>query len=217
MLNQNQRGATTPMAIPMIILSVVVVIMTVIAIWSYSQYTSQKNNVDSLVDDAIIEAQDDLKSELQVEFDEKEKSPLKSYKGSEALGTVSIKYPKTWSAYILEKETGSTPINGYFHPGYVPNIKSDTAFALRLRLVDDTFEDEVDNYNKRVKNGDLKSKPIKISGEDGIRLDGQISKSRKGVVVLLPLRDKTIILSTESTDFVKDFNNIVLENLTFIP
>ncbi|MDX1765876.1 MAG: hypothetical protein R3313_02895 [Candidatus Saccharimonadales bacterium] len=217
MLKLDQRGATTPMAIPMIILSVLVVIMTVVAIWSYMQYTNQKNNVDSLIEDAIVEAQDDLRADIQADFDQQEKSPLKTYVGSESLGKVTIKYPKTWSAYILESETGKTPIDGYFHPDYVPSVKSDTAFALRLKLLNNTFQDVADDYDRSIKNGAIKSKPIKISGEDGLRLEGEISRNRQGVLVILPLRDKTISLSTQSNDYIDDFNNIILENLTFIP
>jgi len=205
------------MAVPMIILSVVVVIMTVVAIWSYVQYSDQKNNVDSLVEEAVVDARDDLEEELQVEFDQKEKSPLKSYTGAETLGSVSIKYPKTWSAYIIEKENSNTAIDGYFHPDYVPSLKSGVAFALRLKLVDETFEKRADSYDKRVKNGDLTSRPIKISGEEGIRLDGKVTSTKEGAIVLLPLRDKTIIVYTLSTQYLDDFTNVVLENLTFIP
>jgi len=36
-------------------------------------------------------------------------------------------------------------------------------------------------------------------------------------MILLPLRDKTLKISTESQQFVGDFDNIILANLKFVP
>jgi len=48
-------------------------------------------------------------------------------------------------------------------------------------------------------------------------LVGQIINGKKGSMVMFPLRDKTLKVWTEADQFVGDFNNSVLPNLTFVP
>jgi hypothetical protein len=38
-----------------------------------------------------------------------------------------------------------------------------------------------------------------------------------GTMVLLPMRDKTLEIWTESNDYLNDFNTYVLPNMTFAP
>jgi hypothetical protein len=51
----------------------------------------------------------------------------------------------------------------------------------------------------------------------GSRIDGEINLGQKDSMILLPVRDKTIKISTESQEFMGDFNDIVLANLKFVP
>ena len=48
----------------------------------------------------------------------------------------------------------------------------------------------------------------------GARIDGEITTKRTGSVVLLPLRDKTLKIWTESNAYTADFDEI-LTNLSF--
>jgi hypothetical protein len=48
-------------------------------------------------------------------------------------------------------------------------------------------------------------------------LSGQIAQQQKGTMVILPLRDKTLEVWTESDAYLSDFKNYVLPNLTFSP
>lgn len=216
MMKLNQDGATQPLVIPMVIVVIMLVIMTGLSIWSYTQYTDQRDNVNARIDDAVAEAKAELTKELTADFEEREKSPYTTYEGSATLGSIKIEYPKTWSAYVEEKESGNVGIEAYFHPRFVPDLKSDTAYALRLELADDTFDDEVSDFQKRIENGDATSKPVTVSGENGVRIDGEYERDTEGSIVLLPVRDKTLRLFTESTDFTADFNR-ALGSLSFIP
>jgi len=57
--------------------------------------------------------------------------------------------------------------------------------------------------------------------QPGTRLDGAINQTQTGAqngsLVVIKIRDKTLKIYTESTDFVGDFNNVILSNLTFVP
>ncbi len=206
-----------------IALGVFIVLFVAAAIfgfWAYSQRQDYKKNVDAKIDVAVAAAvsKEDVKKDAA--FAEKEKNPLRPYIGPEAYGKVVIAYPKTWSATVDESTSGSTVVNGYFHPSFVPGLQSTTNFALRLQVVSIPYDQVLKQFDAAVKNGKVKVNPYqapKVSSVHGARLDGELDAKKKGSMVLLPLRDKTIKIWTEADQFQGDFNNIVLANLTFVP
>lgn len=180
-----------------------------------------KTNIQPKIDKAVAIAEENTKTAKDKEFVEKEKNPLKEYKGPAAYGTVSIHYPKTWSAFVTETNSGSTPVDGYFHPGFVPGIQSETDFALRVKVVSQQYADVMKQFESKAKAGKVKVSPYTApklgSAVVGSRVDGEINTGQQDSMVLFPLRDKTIEISTESNQFLGDFNSIILANLTFVP
>jgi len=104
---------------------------------------------------------------------------------------------------------------------YVPGPLSGTAFALRLEIVQQNYDLVLSTYKGNVTKGTLVASPYKLPKVPevlGMRLDGELSQNVKsGSAVILPLRDKTIKIYTESQSFVPDFNNIILPNMIFQP
>ncbi|MCA9331644.1 hypothetical protein KC968_01740 [Candidatus Saccharibacteria bacterium] len=188
--------------------------------WAYAQMQDYKNNVDKKVSAAVEQAVEETKAVKEKEFEERSKDPNKKYKGPATFGAVEITYPKTWSATVTEGD-GGTPVNGYFHPDFVPGPKSGTAFALRLEVIEQPYDRVLSTYDSDAKKGSVKVSPYKagrVQSVLGARLDGEIEKDMQGSTVLFPLRDKTIRISTLSGEsFGKDFNDIVLKNLIFTP
>ena len=45
----------------------------------------------------------------------------------------------------------------------------------------------------------------------------QNGNGQTGAMLIIPVRDKTLQIYTESSDYLSDFNNIVLPSLTFVP
>ena len=50
-----------------------------------------------------------------------------------------------------------------------------------------------------------------------MRVDGQLTETINGSVVILKLRDKTLQMFVDSHDFVNDFNKTVLATLKYEP
>ncbi len=217
MRNKNQRGAIDPLLIPLIICVVIVLALAGFSVWSYGQYLDHKNNVDSKVVSAVAEAETAQQSELEAAFLQREKNPLKTYISPGSTGSITLKYPKTWSAYIVEDEDGRTPLDIHIHPSFVPSLKSEVALALRVTLEGNSYADEVEDYDGQVVKGELTAKPFRKAGVTGVRFDGNIDDELEGSLVIFPLRDKTLKIWTESTSFRDDFDNIILRNLNFIP
>jgi hypothetical protein len=179
-----------------------------------------KNNVDKKISDAVIIAKQQESTSKDKEFVEKEKDPLKEYKGPATYGSLSLKYPKTWSAFVTEKSTSDPQIDGYFHPNVVPGIQSGTAFALRIKIVDKQYTEVLKGFADKTRTNKVAVSAFraeKVPSVLGSRIDGEINTGQKDSMVIFPIRDKTLQISTESTDFLNDFNKIILPSLTFVP
>lgn len=208
--------------IPFVITAVVTVAFIGLFIWAYMGMVDYKNNVTPKIDAAVKVAVQNESTRKDTEFIEKEKNPLKTYTGPDTFGGIVFQYPKTWSAYVIQKDPGggSNPVDGYFHPDYVPDVAGKTAFALHVRVLDKSYDDQLKSLEGKIKSGKVKMvayNPAKQKAVVGARLDGEINVGQKDHMILLPLRDKTIEISTESDQFLGDFEKTVLETLNFTP
>ncbi len=215
-ITSSERGQIDPLVIPLVISVILILGLAGFGLWSYVSYVDQRDNVDETVAAAVVKAEAAKTVELEAEFEAREKIPNKTYQANNTVGSIFITYPKTWSGYIDEETTGSTPLDAYFHPDFVPD-SSNVAYALRVTVEERDYNREVEGYQKDVERGDLTVAPITISGENGLRFDGEIDNDIFGAIVLLPLRDKTIKIWTESEVYLDDLTETVLENLTYEP
>ncbi len=192
---------------------------SVFGVWAFMERDEYKNETDAIVAREVEQAIEQNTTELEEEFQEREKEPLKTYNGPAAFGSLSIDYPKTWSAYVEESGSGRNPLEGYFHPGFVPD-PDDNLIALKVEVVNQTYQQALRPFESAASRDLVTIRPLEaknVDGVVGVRVDGEISRDVQGNVVLFELRDKTLILTTESTEFTADFNNIILENLSFNP
>jgi len=219
---KNQQGSA---------LSVMVLLLLVVGLlgalgfgfWAYGGRQEYKNDVDKKVAAAVAIAKQAQAVELQKQFEETSKSPNKNYQSPASSGNVTFSYPKTWSAYVDESST-SQPINGYFHPDIVPGVQSKASYALRVEMVNTDYSQVVTSLGSKTKDGSLKAAayiPPKMEGQanvaPGTRFDGAIEQDKTGAMVAIKVRDKTLKIYTESTDFISDFDNIILPSLTYLP
>lgn len=219
-IRTNEQGIINVLLIPLILVTLLFFAVTGFALWSFNSRQEYKNETDKIVAKQVEIAKKETASEKDNEFSEKEKQPLKNYQGPSALGSILIKYPKTWSGYVDDAGKGTSPIDGYFYPTTVPSIQGDTAYALRVQVIDRSFSDQAKSYDNQVKTGKARSSSYtnkNIPGVVGMRLEGEVATKRQGIVILMPLRDKTVKIYTESDQFYDDFNNNILPNFSFTP
>ena len=189
-------------------------------VWAFLSRQDYKQNVSQKVNSAVKVAVQQESSLKDKEFLQKEKSPVKTFSGPDTFGGITFNYPKTWSAYVIESERSSIPVDGYFHPDIVPDISGKTAYALRIRVLNQTYDTILKSFESQIKQGKVTMSaysPSKQKNVVGARLDGEINIAQKDHMAVLPLRDKTIELSTESDQFQADFDKIVLDSLNFTP
>lgn len=211
MLKLNQKGVLNPLLIPLILAVLVMIGTSVTTYMYYTNFVDQRDNVNAKISSAVELAETKQREELELEFDEKEKLPNKSYTSPTIYGSVKLTFPKTWSSFVTDS---GTSLDYFGHPNFVPS--KNVNYALRMNISDRDFANEVKTYEAKVKKGELKASSITVSETTGTRLDGLLKKDQDGILVLFPLRDKVLKVWTENKDFKADFEN-VLKTLTFEP
>lgn len=224
--NQQLPPGKPKSSLKLILSLVVIIILFIVALvfglWAYSQMLDYKNNSDKKAAAAVKVANEKQKQELQAEFAEQEKSPYKSYTSPSENGSIKLVYPKTWSAYVAEGTDGENPLDAYFSQNYVPSTDdTKNSYYLRAELLNTSYKTVVDSLNTLTKQGKITVtayQPEQVKdAKPGVRADGQVADGKKGAMIIVPLREKTLKIWTENESAVKDFNETVLKNLTYVP
>jgi len=217
-------GEMNILLIPLILVVLVLFGVSYFAYWSYSNMTDYRDNTNQKIADAVKTADQQLTTQLNKQFAEQEKSPYKTYSGPSAFGSLHITYPKTWSAYVSVNSQNDPMVDGYFYPDVVPSTgdsgTGSTNFALRAQVTQNSYSDILQNYQSQVQSNIVAVKPYhlpKVPSVIGVEVTGQIQSQKTGTLIILPLRNQTLEIWTEGTQFQKDFVNTILPNLTFSP
>jgi hypothetical protein len=217
----NQFGAINALLLPFIAILLLLIGAVAFGYWAFGERQDYKNNVDSKISTAVVSAQKAEDTVKEKEFAERDKSPLKTFVGPSEFGSIHVQYPKTWSGYFASDGQGSPFVDGYFSPGVVPKVDSETSvFSLRVQVVSDSYSSVLENFADSVDTGAVTIQPYaapKVPKVVGSRVEGAIAENKTGTMIILPLRDKTLQIWTESDQFKPDFDNIILANLTFSP
>ena len=218
----DQRGSANPLLIATVLLAVLLVVAAGGFIWAYMSMTDWRDNTQAKIDSAVDAAKDQQQKDDQAHFEEEEKKPNRSYQGPSDMGSVRFNYPKTWSGYIAKSNDSGLEV--YFNPLMVSTVNPDvTPYALRIEVSNDNYADVLDDYQGLVEDGVATASTIIIgktddfSGYEGVRVDGQLTDTINGSVVIFKVRDKTLRLYVDSQDYMNDFNNTVLTSLKFEP
>lgn len=211
----NEKGE---LLIPMVIVSVLLVASIGFAVWAFMGRQDYKNNSDQKVAEAVVVAEENLAIKKDAEFAESYKLPNVTYTGPSAFGTLKVTYPKTWSNYVNERGSGATPLDGTMHPSFVP-ASGDVNYAFRYQVLERQYDQELRAFDSKVRNGRVSVTAYRLPNQQdilGSRIEGEVVNNKSGVMILLPMRDKTLKLWTEGSEFRSDFENI-LKQATFVP
>lgn len=220
MSKRNQKGAITTAAIVSVVMSVFFVFSLVIALVFFMGKSDLQKTLDTRVDAQVAIEAKKIATQKDAELAEKEKSPTKTYTGPSAAGTVSFAYPKTYSAYVGESASGTTVVDGFFHPNIVPKENSTIQYALRMQVVGNSYESELSSFAASLKSGDAKATAFRAANVPsvlGTRIEGELRSDKEGVLILLPIRDKTLKIWTENKETIPDFETFVVPSINFVP
>lgn len=219
---KGEAGSLNVLLVPVVLLTLLFIAAASFAVWAYGSRQDYKNRSDSKVASAVAANKLAVQAADAKQYAEAAKNPLKTYVGPDAYGSIHVAYPKTWSAYVDTTATG-TPLNAYFHSDYVPSITSKLTYDLRVQVTATSYDRVMSQFAPLVTRGTVTAAPYslpKVPSVAGTTLTGAIfpnDPKGSGTMVVLPLRDKTLEIWTESPSYLPDFNSNILPNLTFSP
>lgn len=217
----NQRGAINMLLIPLIIVLLFFMGSLGFAFWAFSERQHYKTESDQEVAAAVQTAIKATQDTDAKKYAEEAKEPYDTYIGPAAYGNITVNYPKTWSAYVAEAERGGNPVTGYFQPNVVPSITDqENTYALRIELVQRSYDSVLSQFKTLAKTSKVTVAPYKLDKVPsvvGSRIEGQITPKKQGTMIVLPLRNMTLKIWTESNDFKGDLDTHILPNLSFVP
>ena len=137
------------------------------------------------------------------------RNPFRSFTAPKELGAFVVSFPRNWSLAVT-KTTGEA-CSGYWQPDFVDTDSS--AYALRISVTDDSYDSSLAKLRASVKSSKnkLTESTVEVSGVDGAKFSGLIDKkTTNGTVIILPLRDKTMVIQTDdNAKYGKDYDDIV--------
>ncbi len=194
----------------LIVAIVLAVGLAILSVFLFLKYQESSTNLDNQINEAVAIAVKEKADAMELEFSEREKSPYETFAGPADYGELSFKYPKTWSVYINQDAASGGNFEAFLNPSEVnPVSHKETVHALRVYILDSSFDKVSDSYKSLLTKGSLTMQAVTVNGQSANRYEGTFSDGLKGVAVILKIRDKTAVLRTDSDLFANDFNNIL--------
>ncbi|MBR2997035.1 hypothetical protein IKF33_01170 [Candidatus Saccharibacteria bacterium] len=194
-----------------VIIGLALVAATFIAlfIWMFVQWNEANTAVEAKIKAKVEEAVAANTAELENDFANREKQPYKTFGGPIDYGGLSFEYPKTWSVYEYADTTNGDSYEAYFNPDVVAPISDDNIDALRLKIVNESTDEILEDYNEKVEDGDITVETRQINGDPVTIFTGQITDEFQGKVAVFKIRDKTVIIQTDATIFFDEFAHVL--------
>ena len=194
-------------------LAVCTVLFLVLFFLESSKYNEMSADFDSKVASAAAKKVDEEVTKVEKEYNAKYNQPYSSFVGPEDYGRIEFKYPRTWSVYVASDGSAGSNYAAYFNPNEVTAINKETAYALSIEIVNETFEKTTEKYD--AKGSGLSSRSVSINGSSAVYYTGTIPETKlSGAMLVIKNRDKTVILKTYDSAFLQDFESII-DTITF--
>lgn len=205
------HGGKSPMTKTaiLVVVSLIALGLAILSIYLFLQLNDARTNIDGQIKEAVAEAVNANSEQLEAEFAEREKSEYRNFLGPVDYGELSFEYPKTWSLYIARDAARGGDYEAYMNPIEIHAMSGDSIYALRISILNQSFDDVVKRYDSAIAGGTLKLSVEDINGEAANIYTGSIANNLSGKVALIKIRDKTVVLQTDSMLFEGDFNRIL--------
>ncbi len=200
--------------IVLVVVSLIAVTFIGLFIWKYLDWDSVKTDVDGQIDAAVAMAVSENTTKLENEFLEREKYPYKTFSGPADYGSLNFEFPKTWNTYIAADASNGGNFEAYLNPGEVQPVSAQTINALRVQILDQSFENVARNYDRQLQSGQMTVTTRPVGTAVANVYTGNISNNIYGIVTIFKVRDKTILLQTDAELFAEEYYKL-LDTVTF--
>ena len=192
-----------------IISSLTAVTFIILFVWMYNKWNTADTNVTGQIEAAAAVARSEAIAETEKTFEEREKIPYRTFSGPSDLGSLTFDYPKTWDLYTEEDGADGRELKAYLNPSGVPPLDNENPIALRVQILSESFDSYIQNYQSEVEDGKMSLTVAPVGGANANIYKGELENDFQGFAAIFKIRDKTVVLQTDSLLFEADFNNIL--------
>ena len=170
-ITQSNDASGLVKTIVIVAVSLIAVTFIGLFIWMLIQYNSVSDDVQGQIDVAVAAAKDEQAQKDEMEFSEREKYPYKTFSGPADYGQLTFEYPKTWSVYVAADASNGGDFSAYFNPVQVNAVSNNTINALRVTILDKSFEEDVEisirrSFNQMVEEFKHNQEKIKLKANE---------------------------------------------------
>jgi hypothetical protein len=213
---RNDEGETNILLVSTIIFGLVALVFSITSIFSVLDSQNSKHILNSAKQTSYKAGQDAQHQQDIKDQQAAAESPFRSYKAGKDFGNFEIKFPKNWNATVTENVAATNQVNLVLHPEIVKALGDPSQpgnnYAFRALLIKQGSDSLQKTLDDRVKAKKMTSKSVTVSGIAAKWYEGAWDDRHTGVMVLVPVRDKTIELITDySKDYINEFNTILAQ------
>lgn len=146
-----------------------------------------------------------------LDFSIENESPFRAFNAPDIYGSFVINFPKDWSSTVDEEQEG-TQVSLVLNPNFIQSSDGVVSpVAARVMLIDTDQSEYMNNFTSYVQEGTLKQSNITVSGQPGFSITGQFSDQITVREVIVPVRDKVLVFTTENSQYATEFDQILAQ------
>jgi hypothetical protein len=139
-------------------------------------------------------------------------SPYRTYTAPVDYGSFQITFPKNWSAYDQESVQSQTQVVLSLNPDFVYQTNGQfNPAAVRVTLTQQLTTTVLSAFKDQLRTNKMKQQDITVSGLKGYDLTGAFPDKKTIRAIYIPIRDKTMIISTEDKNYADEYNQILAQ------
>ncbi|MBI3984125.1 hypothetical protein HY346_02385 [Candidatus Microgenomates bacterium] len=205
-----QGGEANVLMIMAVFLTLTTLALGVLSIYYVTQYNRAQLTVNEQKSAAAAAAKIEQKQLDEAEFAQRLKEPYRTYTAPSVYGDLKISFPKNWSLFVEEGSGGDVQLSLTAHPDMIrPEEEFSNGFGLRATMTSTLYTEAIAEFDDAIAEGEVVASAVTVKGVSGTRYDGTVRENRQGTLVMLPIRDKTFAIWTESKDYASDFTKIL--------
>ena len=206
---QTQKNRSILWIIITIISGLTALTFIILFIWMYGKWNDADTNVQGQINSAVAIARSEATEKAEREFEEREKNPYKIFSGPADLGSLTFEYPKTWSLYEEEDASTNNDFSAYLNPDKVPPVNSENPIALRVMILNESYDSYIQSYQSKVEDGSMTLTVSPVGGTNANIYKGKLDNDFQGIAAILKIRDKTVVIQTDALLYENEFNYIL--------
>ena len=206
---QTQKNRSVLWIIITIISGLTAITFIILFIWMYNKWNDTDSNVQGQINSAVAIARSEATEKAEREFEEREKNPYKIFSGPADFGSLTFEYPKTWSLYEEEDASTNNDFSAYLNPDKVPPVDSNNPIALRVMILNESYDSYIQSYQSKVEDGSMTLTVSPVGGTNANIYKGRLDNDFQGIAAILKIRDKTVVMQTDALLYEAEFNHIL--------